>query len=359
MRNSLIFCLISSMSVFFLHAQVIPVTNGLMLNLDANKGLTKTGNNVTKWDDQSGRSNHVGTTSLTFPTAGTFNGKASVNFSGAQRMDLVTMNTDFNPTEATMFVAMNNHRAAVMGVLSVAENSDRTMNEYLIQQGVFHHSAQDSFSGLVSNCVNSIPSTESIVMAGVYGTNAGYSDIFFYLNGDNTSSNFLQKNGMFNQGVPYTNVPRRVLIGARSFKGNQLYVPFSGSIHEIVIFNRKLSNTEVVSVSNYLKTKWGINRLGCGLVSSIDDHTANTGSIQVVELDQIPRIAYNIEQNDKSYDIVITDAKGNQLFKSSIQDRGEGILSIDPRVFQQTGIYFISMLEDGRIAETKKWMKSE
>jgi FtsP/CotA-like multicopper oxidase with cupredoxin domain len=97
-------------------------------------------------------------------------------------------------------------------------------------------------------------------------TNVAYTGPAIWALGGRGSQQYMRKNGdlLASSNGPGGSVVDRhpLFVGGKMGGAGRLYFPFTGSIGEILIFNRDLTATETQSIEGYLACKWGLqNRL--------------------------------------------------------------------------------------------------
>lgn len=322
----------------------------LKLWLKADVGITTgASSTVVTWEDQSGYNNDVSSANSTALRPRLFQNGANtmpyVRFDGSNDyLQIPAASTDFSRPEASIFVVAEGNLNST--VVSIAQTG--IVQEMLMRgNNIFHHSSSGNFRNRVHQCVITIPSTEARVLGAIFGTTP--TDLEFYSNGLASTSSVSGSGGS-----NYSNVNRQVRIGRRS---NGEYL--SGSIYEVIIYDRQLTAVEQDSVEDYLRCKYGIDNNGCGDLSSVP---CNTGmnvqqSIPVQEVQLFPNPTNNhlsiltenttltrIEVLSLTGQVIQTVTLNSQNYELDVQDL-------------PTGVYFLR-LEDNRQAQlVQKFVK--
>ena len=230
----------------------LPVQTGLLNWFDANysANLTMASLNVTAMTDRKNSTLILNSTAGSYPTRTTLsNGKQALVFgsttylSGTIPSPLQPNYTGLSHLSIVIAAKANN---ANDNVRMLFRKVDASVNrDFELYQGA-----------------------SDFVTAGSTGSNftyggsqlfevAGKKDIFtFVIANDPKTLELYDRNGsLINQNLSpdsgVTNLGTILKIGDPSYS-------FEGEIYEILVFNRQLSNAEMISVSNYLKNKWGI-----------------------------------------------------------------------------------------------------
>ena len=223
----------------------LPVKNGLNLWLDAADDTTfsySSGTSVSQWRDKSGSNFHASQATVgSQPSRSTFqNSRKTVNFDGTN--DTVTIPSFVSNSEMSIFVVSN-----CGNTLFIEHSNDANSN-----QGFY-------FYGGGSGMISITRATGSLI----YNSNwlsGGYSvasavnstglDLLTYKNGTQQTIISDQRGSITNSYVTNT-----LYIGSRG--ANSIWS--NGPIAEIIIYNRKVTDTERKQIHTYLGQKWGIS----------------------------------------------------------------------------------------------------
>jgi alpha-tubulin suppressor-like RCC1 family protein len=223
------------------------IQNGLGLWLKSEAGVTQDGSgNVSLWADQGVNHNDVSqTTTGEYPVFATnqVNGKPVLTFNGSQYLAANDAST-LDPSNITMIV---------VGQYSASSNnygsfiSKTTSSEQIDGYGM------GILGGPVGGWVDNYSSgaAQGTVVSGQYGTMSftyDQSNVIFRLNGQTLATE------------PYTSAINNVsgvplLIGTTD---TSFYYPLTGSIAEVLIYDRVLSSSELQEVEVYLADKYGL-----------------------------------------------------------------------------------------------------
>lgn len=112
-------------------------------------------------------------------------------------------------------------------------------------------------------CFANTPSDKPVVLSAAFGTNFG--DLEYYVNGIQ-STNSLQQYPPTWSSINHDPVDRLITIGSRrtnTLNAIAWYGFGKADIFEILVYNRKLSSTEVDEVNHWLKCKYDLQYTGC------------------------------------------------------------------------------------------------
>lgn len=230
----------------------LPVQSGLLNWFDANysANLTMASLNVTAMTDRMDSTLILSSTAGSYPTRTTLsNGKQALVFGSTTYLS-GTIPSPLQPNYTGL-----SHLSIVIAAKANNANDNVRM---LFRK--FDGSSQRDFE--------LYQGASDFVTAGSTGSNftyggsqlfevAGKKDIFtFIIANDPKTLELYDRNGsLINQNLSpasgVTNLGTILKIGDATGA-------FEGEIYEILVFNRQLSNAEMISVSNYLKNKWGI-----------------------------------------------------------------------------------------------------
>lgn len=237
------------------HAQV-PVTTDLTLHLDASTGLN--GSGPATWADQSGNGNDVTTyLSSVDPTATNIGGFPAIDFGGNGVMRTASANI-VTGTESTIFIVdeYGSFSGSTRSPISIASDDALTQEMVIQNSTTYHNSTANQYQGLAHQC-DAFSSTDIVVHSSAFS--AGITDFTMYING--IASTESQVTGGSPQ--PYISVGRFAFIGSRVetdlSNPPSLYSQFNGGIFEVLVYNRRLTTTEIEQVNDYLLCKYSID----------------------------------------------------------------------------------------------------
>lgn len=217
--------------------------SGLSAWLDANDSntITESGGAVSQWDDKSGNGNHVtqGTgANQPVTNATTKNSKNVIDFDGSAWFDTPAAYNTLANDDITVFIVSKQTTSGVQGTLLRGQASGST-KLYL------YYASSYVVGGYNNNSHDSVASNAGVIE---------WNTITFKKNG---ATQGIQINSgteiTDSAGVDVATVDA-VTIGA-DYAGSDA---LNGSIAEIIIYNRNLTEQERALVKNYLTTKWAI-----------------------------------------------------------------------------------------------------
>ncbi len=205
------------------------------------------GDPVLQWMDKSGAGNNV----FTHPTNPTFapifrtsldSSHSSVEFLGAQYLQMADLSASFSSPESTIFVLKEGGR--FKGTIIAISGNNWNNEMVLFNDEQYHHSSSGNFTKLSQQCLEEIPEEEYAILSGVFGQTP--EDIKYLVNGVEST------NDLYLAGSPsdYAVIDRKVTIGQRAQFVSQEYL--QGKILEIIVYNKKLSETEIEFIEDYL-----------------------------------------------------------------------------------------------------------
>lgn len=229
---------------------------GLVLNLDANKGVTLTDKWVSEWSDQSGQGNHF--------SQATYNNRPGYSSSAINNMPGIT----FNP-QYTEFLSRN---GADLSGVKMFSSSPTQFTLFVVGISELNNTQRSSFfSQYIDNSKGTSFSLSRLADGKFAVLNAQNETIS--VSGDNT----LNLHTTYYNGVNLTYRKNKVLVNitgsvSPSNKvGSAFYVgkgpsdnktdhALKGKIGEILLFDRALNAAEIDYVEKYLYDKWFKNR---------------------------------------------------------------------------------------------------
>lgn len=207
--------------------------------------IQHTGGLVSQWLDKSGNGNHAVQNNAAWrPVTGlrTINGTNVLDFN-LKYFDVVSPNISFFDSD---FIVL-----AVIERNATNENQ-RILRSLAVTSGVLQISV-DSGTLVSGRCTNSW---------GVADSPAGSPDTAPYIIGMQKSGSTVRlfaKGGNFS--ASHSDPTNHEVAGVTSLRiglENEGFARFRGTIAEILIYRRSLSNAEMNSLGAYLSTKWGI-----------------------------------------------------------------------------------------------------
>jgi hypothetical protein len=237
----------TSKSVWGFDPRTIP---GCQLWLDAadQSSMTFSGSSVTQWNDKSGNGKHATATgTLTYLSGG------GVNFNGSSYF----LNQSFsqNLSQRSIFIVFNEtSHTDYAGVFPLIPTPN-SGSDQLTETGLSVEIAQNN-NGYTLSFVGNYANYESRLGSGAFFQKAIYYD----------SMNGTIGSGYFN-GVNVTNEIATYTAGTCSgygvggrWQGGIMDASYrlNGVVHEILFYNRPLTNSERQQVEGYLAQKWGL-----------------------------------------------------------------------------------------------------
>jgi hypothetical protein len=232
----------------------LPVKNGLALWLDAADDATfsySSGTSVSQWRDKSGLNNHSSQATVgSQPSRSTFqNSRKTVNFDGTN--DTVTIPNFVSNSEMSIFVVSNCGNTLFIEHSNDVNSSATGFYIYGQGNGMFLIRRNSTYYYL--SLTDWLVGGYSIAS----GVNSTGLDLLTYKNGTQQSFTNDGRSSLTNSYATNT-----LYIGSRG--ANSLWS--SGPIAEIIIYNRKVTDTERKQVHTYLGQKWGISNTDRSIV---------------------------------------------------------------------------------------------
>jgi len=252
------------------------LTNGLVLWLKADAGVTQSSGNVSAWADQTGNYPVSQSTSANQPTyvSNDVNGEPAMRFNGSQGLS--------NPA--------NLHLNADMTVIAVSMTTSPGSQQYSValgnetsyqNRGVGYYQGCDLFDTTAEfTKVGSAPAANTFV-AEAATLNSGLSGVTFYRNGASLGTGSLS-------GVQ--NLSAGIAIGSS----------WQGDIAEILVYDHKLTSTELQQVSVYLANKYGLpyDGFGAPVISPAGGSYTGSQTVTITGPDSPAVIKYTLDGSE-------------------------------------------------------------
>jgi hypothetical protein len=311
-------------------------TNGqtalqLWLMADSGTGTNTNGAYVTLWKDHSGAGNDLtghgsGGTAPEFRTRAV-GGLPGILFKGNQYFISDSSNNSFRDTQATFFVI---HQGRDSG--TILNIGLQTMwNEFmLLNNKVYHHISSGNFVEWPHQCTDAVAQDSAIMTTAVFGS--GKTDVKYFINSTLTNEPHWESAG----NVPnYSLANRYIGLGRRELIGSNISESYTGTVMEVIAFNKRLSAAQIDSVETYLKNKYSISSSGCAVLKTKGINAAN----QVVSIYPNPgNGTFRIRLPKTSdWEIRLLNAQG-QVVKEIALNHANFIEITDI----PTGLYFVS-----------------
>jgi hypothetical protein len=236
-------------------------TTGLKLWLDAAKGVTLSGSNVTAWTDQSGSGNNVATGpgSPTF-SASVINGQPGITFPGSgSNVGLVNTTSNLltsGSARSIIAVVLPTTTVSNQGGGVVVFRLNASAAQFAATLGVIGHPAivqSDSIAVDVSTTTNALASTSPLVAE--WHATANPSGTLTH--NQNGSARSLVSSTMGNAETGTTGFGIGYYPGLTSRT-------FNGSICEVLVYDHVLSAGDLAALRGYLQAKYAITISGAG-----------------------------------------------------------------------------------------------
>ena len=232
----------------------LPVKNGLALWLDAADDTTfsySSGTLVSQWRDKSGSNFHASQATVgSQPSRSTFqNSRKTVNFDGTN--DTVTIPSFVSNSEMSIFVVSNCGTSLLIEHSTDVASSATGFYIYGGGNGMFLIRRNSTYYYL--SLTNWLAGGYSIAS----GVNSTGLDLLTYKDGTQQTPTFDGRSSLSNSYATNT-----LYIGSRG--ANSLWS--TGPIAEIIIYNRKVTDTERKQIHTYLGQKWGISNTDRSIV---------------------------------------------------------------------------------------------
>jgi len=218
------------------------LTHGLLFWCKADAGVTQSSGAVSAWVDQTGNFTVTQATSGNKPTyvASDINGKPALRFSGSQWL--------VNPSNIGAGVNSD------LTLITVGSTTTPTAQQYTLwlggtassqNRGIGYYSNAEMFDTYNTWCGGAIAASANLFSTEVGELDSTRSNVTFYRNGVQTATGTLS-------GLQ--NVPAGISVGALA---GQTF-GWKGDIAETLVYDHKLSSTELQQVGVYLADKYGL-----------------------------------------------------------------------------------------------------
>ena len=250
--DSLVMCLDASNNKSY--PTDLPVKNGLALWLDAADDTTfsySSGTLVSQWRDKSGSNFHASQATVgSQPSRSTFqNSRKTVNFDGTN--DTVTIPSFVSNSEMSIFVVSNCGTSLFIEHSTDVASSATGFYIYGGGNGMFLIRRNSTYYYL--SLTNWLAGGYSIAS----GVNSTGLDLLTYKDGTQQTPTFDGRSSLSNSYATNT-----LYIGSRGASSTWS----TGPIAEIIIYNRKVTDTERKQIHTYLGQKWGISNTDRSIV---------------------------------------------------------------------------------------------
>ncbi len=258
--DSLVMCLDASQNKSYPAAD-LPVKNGLLLWLDASDDTTfnySSGTEISQWRDKSGNNFHANQSTVANQPSrsNVVNSRKGVNFTSANGDFMRVSSGIVTPNYITLFAviqpaAQDNSYAIIM-----EQDHGNGYNGWVIQRNGTTSYWQSWVSSAASAWLNptQIAYTNSTPQIVTLRKNA--STINLYSNGTSSGAGSISDTAI-------TQTSYGLNLGYWQYGGGRYY---NGTMCEILVFNRGLSDTELKQVNTYLGQKWGISNTDRSIV---------------------------------------------------------------------------------------------
>jgi hypothetical protein len=267
-QDGLVMCLDASQNKSYPTTD-LPVKNGLLLWLDASDDTTfnySSGTEISQWRDKSGNNFHANQSTVANQPSrsNVVNSRKGVNFTSANGDFMRVSSGIVTPNYITLFAviqpaAQDNSYAIIM-----EQDHGNGYNGWVIQRNGTTSYWQSWVSSAASAWLNptQIAYTNSTPQIVTLRKNA--STINLYSNGTSSGAGSISDTAI-------TQTSYGLNLGYWQYGGGRYY---NGTMCEILVFNRGLSDTELKQVNTYLGQKWGISNTDRSIVdlSGNDDN---------------------------------------------------------------------------------------
>lgn len=217
---------------------------GLEVWFDANVGVTQTNGGVSRWKDRSGYQRDALQTALNYrpklDTSG-LNGKPALVFAGDQYLKLPSLPGDFSQGVSIFAVGQEQTDSGSCSAIFEASNGSEIDDVHLgfWQNAVLYEVAADYFSASEQALILGEPQ----LLAAVHQTSGSLQV--------RRNSNALGEDTF---ALPATIARQFVYIGRTEYADCDLY---TGTLAELLVYDRAVSDPEVIEIETYLQKKWG------------------------------------------------------------------------------------------------------
>lgn len=240
---------------------VPPPSTGLQVWLKADAGVAVSGANVTSWADQSGNNNNLttvgGVSPVLLSAAAGINGLPAIQFTnsaGANRTNNCYLDATINPSAWSGFTVIYVARTANSGA-SNSPTIDQTCSVFSLGNGSqsvywnFSTGKGLSYSGGFAGATGS-------VILGTYSPVLNNSQVVYQAY-QYDKANWTMSGG-FSGTVADTSFPSASLtmfVGQANLAGGQC----TDDVAEILVYDHKLSSTDLAAVHTYMQARYGVS----------------------------------------------------------------------------------------------------
>jgi len=218
------------------------VTNGLVMYLDAANPNSYPGSETT-WYDLSGNKNNVTLLGNTLPSWNN-TGNGSFYFDGTTSYAKIESNSTLVIVKPTIIVACTTPVAGNSGTV-MARGQDGNFYNYGIEK-----ISRTSFNGIVHSCPNGISGLSTTTSAmNVYAVTYDGQAVQYYRNGV-----YVGYDTTCYSPLPYAGAV--LSIGAIKLGNGSYSSFFAGNIAVVQLYNRQLSNAEIIQNQNAIKSRF-------------------------------------------------------------------------------------------------------
>jgi hypothetical protein len=256
-----------------------PVTSNLYSFYDASvtSSMTISGSNVTQWRDISGNGVNLESLTASQPTYSStgFNSKPGISFNGTnQGFSTIASNISFSSPGLTVFM-IGKFETTTVGIL--AEHTvDANSGSFYLNAGsgnsIRYVNGQTSSSLNAIDVKNTWASDQELgsISYRYDGTNAGHK---IRKNGTTFSTERTDAQGTGDPG--FASTTGKIYYMSRANTG----IFAKGSVAEIIVYKRALSDSEITQLENYAYNKWGFaatTNVSSGLILHYDMGRTNS-----------------------------------------------------------------------------------
>jgi len=287
-------------------AQNVPVTGGLVAHFDnaaANYTIT---NNLAVWTDNiSGITAKMTDVSM-MPNKITVNGHTGLEFNNFEYLATEII-SDFSSVTPTIIVVKRGQIVDDIYRTVASLSKGGAVQEFFLGDITAHyHYSTGNFNYKTHQCATDVQRRSFSVTAAAFSTDNFSFD--YYLNGVKSTE------AINSYGTSFTNSITSRMLGIGYRVNWYVNDKYDGEIYEVLVYNRKLTDTEMETVTEYLVCKYDIDEEFCR-ADLFCEKTEDPNSINTVSISE----HFDVYPNPTSSQLNI-QSKANAKFEVTLFD---------------------------------------